>query len=115
QVDIAFFFDDKLTHESVTLFDAAFSELAGVAKILTSGLTGNAARDATRSSNRGHGEIAGFYARDSRSDLDNFTQRFVTDDQIQRPGRGCAVIERHNFLVGAADADIEHAQFDGSG
>ncbi len=58
-----------------------------------------------------HGEIADLDARNLAADLNDFTKRFVAKDEIIAAVGRRAVLERADFLVGAAHTNVNHAKF----
>jgi len=57
-----------------------------------------------------HHEVAPLEPRDRGPDLDDLAQRLVADDEVFRPVRRGAVLEGADLPIGAADADVQHAE-----
>src|SRR2546425_5925729 len=60
-------------------------------------------------------EVALLEPRHRRPDLDHLPQRLVADHEVLRAGRRGAVLEGADLAVGAAHADLEHAEPDRGG
>jgi len=95
----------------VPLLDATLRELVRSAKVLAPAAAGQAMRVRARASHGRNHQITGLELGDGSADFHNLPQRFVTQDQVFTMTGRRSIKEGADFLVGAAQADFEAADF----
>ena len=68
-----------------------------------------------RPAHRGNDEIAGCELRDRRADLEHLREALVSEDEMLRARGRRAELEAADLAIGAAHADLQHAQADVGG
>lgn len=107
---VALVLNNLLSHESVPLLDATFSEVAGVAEVLAPCATSRAVRVRTRAPHRGYNQVAYAKVCDALAQFDHFGERLVSDDQAVLAGRRRPVMLVGNLAISAAHANFESTQ-----
>src|SRR5262249_20906229 len=96
--------------KAVSLFDSALREVPGDAKVRTAGTARAALRVSTGSADHRDDQIARADALDLASDLDDFCERLVAENQVIRSRRRAAELKRADFPVSATEADLAHSE-----
>jgi hypothetical protein len=89
--------------------DAVLKKIARFAEVLLAGPARTASRMWTGPAHRRHNQLAR-RKTNVRTGLDDFGQRFVSDYEVWLSRRRAAIGKTTDFLVGAADAHVQHAQ-----
>ena len=101
--------------EAVGHFDAALGEIAGEAEILAAFAAGGAVRVGAGSPDGNDHQIAWLDFGNLWPGLHHFGERFVAEDQVLEAIGRRTVLERNDFAVSTAHADIQHAHLRLSG
>ena len=102
--------DDTLGQEAVRLLDAALAELAREAEVLAPAAARDAVLVRARPPHHRHHPVAGPHARHRRAHALDLRQRLVAEHEVIAARGRRAVLEAADLTVGAAHADLDHAQ-----
>jgi len=96
----------ELGQVAVGAVDPAFDETSGDAEVLTTRSAGHARDGVAGPAHRERDQIAGGEGADARTDLDDLAECLVAEHEPFGSWCRCAVVERADFAIRAANADF---------
>lgn len=111
-VDVTIVFDNVLGHEAVHVLNTALSIACCHTEILAARTTRQAGRVVTRFAHNCYDEVTTAQGAHIVADVDNFSERFVSQYEVIAARRGRAETKGADVAVGPTDADVEDVQFE---